>query len=138
MTAAVTLPGGRVAHVVPADDAGEFFLRVAHGIVEQMEGAGLLTWRQAEALNTLGRLYRAGGGRLAYYRGGGGGERPDEATEAARRELADLLALVCEPTRAQVLAMVQTGEWSLGATVRRVQDAADAVADRLRLAREDG
>lgn len=137
MSAVVTLPGGRIATLVPADDAGEFTLRVADGIVEQMEGHGLLTWRQAEALNTLGRLYRAGGGRLAYYRGGGGGERPEEAAEAARTELAGLLALVREPTRGHLLAMVATGEWPVTARVSWVQDAATAVADRLKLAGEE-
>lgn len=134
----VILPDGRLAREVPADEAGEHYLSVADGIIAQMAGTvpPLLTWRQAEALNTLARLRRASGLRHAWERPAGAGERQEEVEAAARDELAGLLAIIAEPTRGHILGMLSSGEWQFGARVSRIQDAADAVADRLRLARE--
>lgn len=132
----VSLPDGRRATEVAADEAGEFYLSTADGIVAQMAQAELLTWRQAEALNTLARLRRASGWRPAWERPGGRGERPQELEDAAGREFAMLVGLIAEPTRGHVVAMLATGEWQVAARVSRIQDAADTVADRLKLARE--
>lgn len=139
MTARViTLRDGRRAEVVPADDAGQFTVRVADGIVDQMQQAELLTWRQAEALNEMARLHRAGGGAVAGRRSGAGGVADEEDVEAARHAFAALLEAVPVAMRGPLLSMAATREWpvSPGVTVRRVQDAADAVADRMRLPRE--
>jgi ferric-dicitrate binding protein FerR (iron transport regulator) len=132
----VTLADGRVAREVAADEAGEWYLRVAHGCVEALEAAALLTWRQAEALHAVARLYRAGGGRVAFLHRDGVGDGRDEQAEAgARRELEALLVAVrCAWTRAHLVAIAQTDEWPVGACLTRVQDAADTIADRLRLA----
>ena len=132
----VILRDGRQATEVAADEAGEFYLSAADGIVAQMAQAALLTWRQAEALNVLARLRRASGWRPAWERPSGRGERPDGVEDAAGQEFARLVEIIAEPTRGHVIAMLATGEWQVAARVSRVQDAADAVADRLKLARE--
>lgn len=137
MTARVViLRDGRQATEVAADEAGEYYLSAADGIVAQMAQAELLTWRQAEALNVLARLRRASGWRPAWERPGGRGQRPQEIEDAAGREFAALVEIIAEPTRGQVIAMLATGEWQIAARVSRIQDAADAVADRLKLARD--
>jgi hypothetical protein len=132
----LVLQDGRKATVIPADAAGEFFLRVPHGVFEQLHEAGYLSWRQFTALETLSRCYRAAGGLLAWYRGGGDGERDDAAVRAKVRELEDLLGRAPEPTRWRIVSMIQSGEWDCRARLTQVQDAADAIADRLRLAKE--
>lgn len=139
MTARViTLPDGRRAEVVPADDAGEFTVRVADGIVDQMQQAELLTWRQAEALHELARLHRAGGGAVAGRRSGSGGEAAEDDVAAARVAFAALLEAAPLAMRGPLLSMCATREFPIapGVTVRRVADAADAVADRMKLPRE--
>ncbi len=132
----IVLPDGRRATLVAADEAGEFYLSMADGIIAQMAQAELLTWRQAEALNTLGRLRRASGWRPAWERPGGRGERPQALEDAAGREFAMLVEIIAEPVRGYIVGMLSTGEWQIAARVSQVQDAADAVADRLKLARD--
>jgi hypothetical protein len=135
----ITLPDGRAATVMPADAAGEFVaVVICRDIVERLQHGGLLSWRQAEALNTLARVRRSAGLRPAWDRGQGAGERPEKVEAAAKAELAELLAVMHEPVRTQVMHMLATDEWQVAARVSQVQDAADAVADRLKLPRENG
>jgi len=133
----VRLPGGREARLVPADKAGEFSLSVVPDGPEAWHARKLLTWRQCEALLHLSRLRRASGWRMAWQRPSGAGERDPEAEERAGLEFAALMALLAEPARGWVLCIVSTGEWPVAAPVSRVQDAADVVADRLKLAGEN-
>jgi hypothetical protein len=129
---------------VPADDAGQAYeVVVSRCIVEQLRntrdaaGTPLLSWRQGEALMTLRRLRRASGLRQAWERPAGhGGERPERAEIEAGEELVRLLCAVPVAIRAPLLHMLATDEWAYSLRVSQVQDAADAVADRLKLARD--
>ena len=133
----VTLPGGREASVVSADDAGQYYVIVdCRDILDVLRVRGMLTRRQAEALSHLARLRRASGLRPAWQRDGAGrGERPEDTERKALAELRDLLAVMGEPVGTQVMHMLATDEWQISARVSEVQDAADRVADRLRLPR---
>jgi hypothetical protein len=134
----ITLCDGREAQIVPADKAGEFMaVVVCRDLVEQLHASRLLTWRQAEALSVLRRVRKAAGYRAAWERPAGLGERPDQVEEAAKAELAELLHVMREPTRTQIMHMLATDEWQVTARVSAVQDAADALADRLKLAKPE-
>lgn len=135
----ILLRDGREVDVIPADEAGQFIaVVVCRDIIESLRAWELLTWRQSEAITTLARLRRAAGLRPAYERHGqGGGERPEAVEIAAAEELRALLAMVGEPAGGWLMAMLATDAWPTAARLSRMQDAADAIADRLRLPREN-
>jgi hypothetical protein len=132
----VTLPDGRVALEVPADDAGEFYLEAAEGLLQHLEQAGLLTWRQITAAGTLARLYGLGGGRRPWCKGTGPG-RSEDIEAAARLEFARLLEEV--PLRCRgPLTTLAMGEWVTAYNPLALwREGLTALADHLRLAPED-
>ena len=132
------LPDGRMATIVPADEAGEFLLSAAEGLLMHLAGTDYFTRRQLDAAAELARLYGLGGGRSPWRRTGGQG-RAEEAVAAARAEFAMLLDCAPVMCRASVLALAM-GEWpdptSASRPVPLLRDGWDAVADRLKLARD--
>jgi hypothetical protein len=133
----VTLPDGRLATVVPADDAGEYMLSAAEGLLMHLEERQILTWRQCTAAAELARLYGIGGGRSPWRRSSGG-ERPDDVVAAARAEFAALLSAA--PQRCQwSLTVLAMGEWPTDRDPRPLwREGLTAVADRMKLAPEAG
>lgn len=126
----VTLPDGRQATAVPADEAGEFFLSAADGIIAHLRVTGTLTGRQCDAAAELARLYGLGGGR-SPWRSSGGSDRPEEAVEAARQQFADLLRSAPRRTH-WPLTVLAMGEWIATYDPRPVwRDGLDAIALRL-------
>lgn len=129
----IALPDGRAAVIVPADEAGEFLLSAAEGLLAHLAERDMLTRRQLDAAATLARLYGIGGGRQPWRRTGGG-ERSEEATAAARQEFDELLSYVPHRSRWPVTVLCM-GEWPVAPTAMSlIRDGLDAVADRLRLA----
>lgn len=131
----LTLRDGREAELVPGDDAGVFLLAVADGVVNLAEAQGLLTWRQAEALRTLQRRYRASGGRVAWQQHFAGRPRPEAAEEAGKAAWLEMHHAVPARHRCHLITLVQ-GEWPVTISVREVQGIATRLADVLRLAPE--
>ena len=129
------LPDGRVATIVPADEAGEFLLSAAEGLLAHLATTSIFTARQLDAAAELARLYGLGGGRAPWRRTGGQG-RDEDGVAAARAEFAALHAVVPLACRNAVLYAAM-GEWPVtGNPVPLLRDGWDAVADRLRLAME--
>jgi hypothetical protein len=138
------LPDGRRATIVPADEAGEFMLSAAEGLISILASADLLTHRQTTAASDLARLYGLGGHRTPWRTTGGGSDRPDEAVSAARVELRALIETaprVCRDSLWVMLAeegaanlTVALGLWARWG--RLWQDGLDAVADRLKMPKE--
>ena len=129
------LPDGRIATIVPADEAGEFLLSAAEGLLAHLATTSIFTRRQLDAAAELARLYGLGGGRSPWRRTGGQG-RAEEGVQAARAEFAILHACCPLATRSAVLYAAM-GEWPVtGNPVPLLRDGWDAVADRLRLARD--
>jgi hypothetical protein len=120
---------------VPADEAGEFVLSAAEGLIQHLAAAGYLTWRQATAAGELARLYGIGGGRSPWRRTGGG-ERPEAEIEAARRGFAALLDRAPQRCR-WALTVLAMGEWSAAADpVPLIREGLTALADHMRLAKD--
>lgn len=129
----IALPDGRAAVIVPADEAGEFLLSAADGLLAHLSDRGLITPRQFEAAAELARLYGIGGGRQPWRRTGRG-ERSEDAIAAARREFDELLSHVPRLSRWPVTVLCM-GEWpTVPAAMALIRDGLDAVADRMRLA----
>ena len=132
----ITLPDGRSASVVPADDAGEFVVSAAEGLLMHLEQAGQLTWRQVTAAAELARLYGIGGGRSPWRRTGGA-ERCEEVVANARREFAELRDRAPHHTR-WALTVLAMGEWMADRDPRPLwREGLTAVADALKLAPEE-
>jgi len=132
----IVLPDGRSAVEIPGDDAGEFVLSAAEGILMHLEERCLLTWRQVTAASTLARLYGLGGGRSPWRRTGGA-VRDEEAVARDRREFAELLQYAPQPTR-WPLTVLSMGEWLVERDPLPLwRDGLTAIADHLRLAPED-
>lgn len=129
----VALPGGRRGTETPADDAGEWYIRVEDDPAEHWLEVGMITERQCRALQYLRRLYGKGGGLVPGRRSGGGGGRSEEAVAAARREERELVARAPLACRGALLTACQ-GEWPVCAGMPAVlRDGLEAVADGLRL-----
>ena len=137
------LPDGRRATIVPADEAGEFLLSAAEGLIAILTTADLLTARQSTAASDLARLYGLGGHRTPWRTTGGGNDRPDDTVAAARAELRDLIEAAPRMCR-NALWIMLTEEGGANPAVavalwvkwgRLWQDGLDAVADKLRLVR---
>jgi hypothetical protein len=136
MTDTVTLPGGRVARIVPAEVAGEVYLYCAEGLIAHLRQSRMLTTRQCDAAEYLARLYGKGGGRRPWAKGSGGDHEP---SADARREFDDLLRAAPRRTHS-ALTTLSMGEWVTSYNpIHEWREGLDAVADRLKLAeREDG
>lgn len=132
------LPDGRMATIVPADEAGEFLLSAAEGLLMHLAGTSIFTRRQLDAAAELARLYGLGGGK-SPWRKTGGAERQEGTVEAARAEFGILLACAPVACRSALLALAM-GEWPDPVNIHRplplLRDGWDAVADRLKLARD--
>lgn len=131
-----TLPDGRLAQVIPADEAGEFCLSAAEGLLQHLEAQRMLTWRQVTAAAELARLYGIGGGARPWNRGGT--VTRDEGDEAAaRRQFDALLAEVPQRTR-WPLTVLAMGEWMTERDPLPLwREGLTALADHLRLAKEE-
>jgi hypothetical protein len=130
----IPLPGGRHGYLVEADDAGEFTIRVHECWLDAAEAAGLLTWRQAEALRELSRLYLTGGGSVPFKRTSAGPGRDETAAALARvaeRELLDAVSPWLHP----MLHDIARGLVPRDDVLPALRAAADRLADRLRLDR---
>lgn len=135
MSRTVVLPDGRVATEIPADEAGEYVLSAAEGLLMHLEATGKLSWRQVTAATELARLYGIGGGMRPWCKGGGT-ERPEPIQEAARAEFAALLQHAPHRTR-WPLTILAMGEWLIERDpIPLWRDGLTAIADHLRLAPE--
>lgn len=135
MSATVTLPDGRTAQMIPADEAGEYVLSAAEGLIRHLALAGYLTSRQATAAEEMARLYGIGGGASPWRRSGGG-HRDEAEIAAARSRFADLMAHAPQRTR-WPLTVLAMGEWvTTGQPIPLWQEGLTAIADFLRLAED--
>lgn len=130
----VTLPGQRVATLVPADEAGEF-----SGYIEQEPAVlwrdhGFITPRQSEALMQLTRLYAISGGLTPWrHASGRGSDRAEAAAAEARVEWGRLCGMA-PPRASWALLPACQGEWPIGRGMPLALSVSlDAVADALKL-----
>ncbi len=129
------LPDGRVATIVPADEAGEYMLTAAEGLLAHLEQGGRLNWRQATAAAELARLYGIGGGKSPWRRTGGA-ERDEKDVEAARRQFEELLSYA-PPCCHWPLTLLAMGEWMAQRDPLPIwRRGLDAIADRLGYAKD--
>jgi hypothetical protein len=133
----ITLPDGRVAIEVPADEAGEAYLSAAEGLLAHLRIQGVLTGRQCDAAAELSRLYGIGGGRSPWRMPGAGMGRADDEVANARVLFNELLASA--PHRTQwAITVLCMGEWPTSRDPRPLwREGLDAVADRMKMPRDD-
>jgi hypothetical protein len=130
---AVILPGGRLGTLTPADEAGEWYIRVEDDPAEHWLAIRMITERQCRALQYLRMLYGKGGGLVPGRRSYGHGGRSEVAQAAARAEERELVARAPTACRSALLTACQ-GEWPVCPGMPAVlRDGLDAVADGLRL-----
>lgn len=128
----ITLPGGRVGILVPADEAGEWFIKVSDDPAEVWHEAGWITRRQLGALRHIRECYGKGGG-LTPGRQSGGGGRPEDVVARYRAEYRELEAAAPAACRYAIRTACQ-GEWPVCAGMPAVlRDGLDAVGTALRL-----
>lgn len=129
MAERITLPGGRLATLVPADEAGKFYLSAAEGVAAHLKPH--LSWRQHTALCYMAKLYGKSGGKRIWAQPGHG-DGPDNEADAA--EYRDLEAAAGQVMGFQIRTLCQ-GDWPTAPwlTLARLGQALDRVADRLRL-----
>lgn len=119
------------ATLTPADEAGEFYLRVEDDPAEWWFANRWITERQCRALQYLRMLYGKGGGLVPGRRSWGPQGRSDEAVAAARAEERELTRRAPTACHSALLTACQ-GEWPVCAGMPAVlRDGLDAVADGL-------
>ena len=137
------LPDGRVASIVPADDAGEFRLEAPAWLVDHLQQSGQLDARQVGTARYLAEVYGKAGHTSPHRRSGGGRGLCDQPcpdngkcecqVAVKRREFRDLLETAPYCTRAALCSLCQ-GEWyALAPPVPLWRRGLDAIATRLKV-----